>query len=70
MNRCHPMNNLKHILLSYKERGESLDEFMNRVPNDKTIMRELMNSVEPVMSLSHLLSIITDRDFINTLRED
>lgn len=66
----HPLNNLKLILLSYKKVNENIDVFLERVLNDKSIMRELMNSVNPVMGYSQVVRIIEDPDFINSLEEE
>lgn len=63
----HSFNALRLILNSYREPGEDNDDLIERSIDTPSIMRELMNAVNPCMGRSHLISILRNSEFKESL---
>ena len=63
----HSFNGLRIIINSYREPNEDNFDLIERVIETNSIMRELMNAVNPCMGRSHLESVLRSDRFIETL---
>ena len=63
----HSFNGLRIIINSYREPNEDNFDLIERVIETNSIMRELMNAVNPCMGRSHLESVLRSDRFIAAL---
>lgn len=63
----HSFNGLRIIINSYREPGENNHDLIERSIETPSIIRELMNAVNPCMGRSHLISILRNSEFIESL---
>ena len=63
----HSFNSLRIIINSYREPGEDNQTLVERSIETPIIIRELMNAVNPCMGKSHLINILRNNEFIESL---
>ena len=60
-------NIIRLIINSYREYNENSYDLVNRCLSTPSIIRELMNTVNPCIGKSYLENIITSESFIQSL---
>nr|DAU32530.1 MAG TPA: hypothetical protein [Caudoviricetes sp.] len=63
----HSFNGLRIIINSYRRQDETNEDLIERAIDTNSIMRELMNAVNPCMGRSHLESVLRSDRFMNSL---